>query len=226
MLPGQFIRCHDDPMSTLQPFVPTGIAVAGRPHAAEVLVSHFAPAPAAPPAAPAPTPFTFRVMLGLIGVLLAVLVSGFNEHVIEVELDDIQGAMGFSHDQGSWVTAIYEATEISAMAFAPWCGITFSIRRFAIAMIGLFAVLGAISPYAPDLPVLYVLRAVQGFAGGTLAAVADDGRPSLPAAQDQDPWARRLYAHRDLRAQYGHAARRLVLRISRLALGILGGDPL
>jgi MFS transporter, DHA2 family, multidrug resistance protein len=155
-------------MSTLQPFVPTGIAVAGRPHAAEVLVSHFAPAPAAPPAAPAPTPFTFRVMLGLIGVLLAVLVSGFNEHVIEVELDDIQGAMGFSHDQGTWVTAIYEATEISAMAFAPWCGITFSIRRFAIAMIGLFAVLGAISPYAPDLPVLYVLRAVQGFAGGTL----------------------------------------------------------
>ena len=87
-------------MSTLQPFVPTGIAVAGRPHAAEVLVSHLASAPAAPPAAPVPTPFTFRVMLGLIGVLLAVLVSGFNEHVIEVELDDIQGAMGFSHDQG------------------------------------------------------------------------------------------------------------------------------
>ena len=134
--------------------------------------------------------------------------------------------MGFSHDQGTWVTAIYEATEISAMAFAPWCGITFSIRRFAIAMIGLFAVLGAISPYAPDLPVLYVLRAVQGFAGGTLAAAADDGGTSLPAAQDQDPRARRLYAHRDLRAQYGHAARRLVLRISRLALGLLGGDPL
>ena len=155
-------------MSEVQPFVPTGAAVAGRPQTAEVRVSNRVSAPAAPPAAPVPTPFTFRVMLGLIGVLLAVLVSGFNEHVIEVELDDIQGVMGFSHDQGTWVTAIYEATEISAMAFAPWCGITFSIRRFAIGMIGLFAVLGAISPYAPDLPVLYVLRAVQGFAGGTL----------------------------------------------------------
>ena len=109
-----------------------------------------------------------RLTLGLIGVLIAVLVSGFNEHVIEVELDDIQGAMGFSHDQGTWVTAIYEATEISAMAFAPWCAITFSIRRFAIAMIALFAVIGAVAPYAPDLPLLYVLRAVQGFAGGTL----------------------------------------------------------
>jgi DHA2 family multidrug resistance protein len=107
-------------------------------------------------------------MLGLIGVLIAVLISGFNEHVIEVELDDIQGAMGFSHDQGTWVTAIYEATEISAMAFAPWCAITFSIRRFAIAMIALFALIGAFAPYAPSLPALYLLRAVQGFAGGAL----------------------------------------------------------
>jgi DHA2 family multidrug resistance protein len=155
-------------MSKLQPFVLTGAAVAGRPQTAEPRILSQVSAPAAPPAPQAPAPFTFRVMLGLIGVLIAVLVSGFNEHVIEVELDDIQGAMGFSHDQGTWVTAIYEATEISAMAFAPWCGITFSIRRFAIAMIGLFAVLGAVSPYAQNLPVLYVLRAVQGFAGGTL----------------------------------------------------------
>ena len=107
-------------------------------------------------------------MLGLIGVLIGVLVSGFNEHVIEVELDDIQGAMGFNHDQGTWVTAIYEATEISAMAFAPWCAITFSIRRFAITMVGIFALIGAVAPYAADLNTLYVLRAIQGFAGGAL----------------------------------------------------------
>ena len=158
-------------MSEVQSFAPTGSGLAGRPQTAEPRISGAAavvaapPVPAAPPALP---PFSARIVIGLVGVLLAVLVSGFNEHVIEVELGDIQGAMGFSHDQGSWVTAIYEATEVSAMAFAPWCGITFSIRRFAIAMIALFAFIGAVAPYATDLPMLYVLRAVQGFAGGTL----------------------------------------------------------
>jgi DHA2 family multidrug resistance protein len=151
----------------MQIFAQTGAALAG-PQITAPRMSSAAAAPSAPSTPPAPAAFTFRLMLGLIGVLIAVLVSGFNEHVVEVELDDIQGAMGFSHDQGSWITAIYEATEISAMAFAPWCAITFSIRRFGIAMIALFALVGAVAPYASNLPVLYVLRAVQGFAGGTL----------------------------------------------------------
>src|ERR1700722_18230783 len=66
-------------------------------------------------AAPAPAPFTFRLALGLIGVLVAVLVSGFNDHVIDVELADIRGAMGIGHDEGTWLTALYEAFEVSAM---------------------------------------------------------------------------------------------------------------
>ena len=164
-------------------------------------------------------------MLGLIGVLIAVLVSGFNEHVIEVELDDIQGAMGFSHDQGTWVTAIYEATEISAMAFAPWCGITFSIRRFAIAMVGLFAVLGAISPYAPNLPVLYVLRAMQGFAGGTLPPLLMTValRYLPPKIKIHGLGAYTLTA--TFGPNMGTPLGACVLRISRLAFGVLGGDP-
>ncbi len=155
-------------MSEVLPFIQTGTAVAGPPQTPGPLIAGPAFAPGPSPTPPPVPAFTLRIMLGLIGVLIAVLVSGFNEHVIEVELDDIQGAMGFSHDKGTWVTAIYEATEVSAMAFAPWCAITFSIRRFAIAMIALFALIGVVAPYASDLPVLYVLRAVQGFAGGTL----------------------------------------------------------
>jgi DHA2 family multidrug resistance protein len=113
-------------------------------------------------------PFTFRVAIGLIGVLIAVLVSGFNDHVIDVELTDIRGAMGIGHDEGTWLTALYEAFEVLAMAFAPWCAITFSIRRFAIAMVSLFALLAAVAPFLTDLPSFYTLRAVQGFAGGSL----------------------------------------------------------
>jgi MFS transporter, DHA2 family, multidrug resistance protein len=127
----------------------------------------------APPPRPAsgPAPFTLRVALGLVGVLTAVLVSGFNEHVTEVDLTDIRGVFGIGHDEGTWLTGLYEAFEVSAMAFAPWCAVTFSLRRFTIAMVGLLALTAAAAPFVPGLfglQGLFVLRAVQGWAGGCL----------------------------------------------------------
>jgi DHA2 family multidrug resistance protein len=100
---------------------------------------------------------------------MAVLVSGFNEHVTDIDLPDLRGALGISHDDGTWLTALYEAFQVSAMAFAPWCAVTFSLRRFTIAMICGFGALAAVAPYASGLPALYALRAVQGFAGGALS---------------------------------------------------------
>ncbi|MGY2437342.1 MFS transporter, partial [Escherichia coli] len=104
----------------------------------------------------------------LCGVLLAVLVSGFNENITKVALADIRGAMGFSVDDGSWIVALYSAMSVSAMAFAPWCAATFSLRRFALAMIGGFMVLGVLCPLAPNLQIFLLLRALQGLCGGAL----------------------------------------------------------
>ena len=139
-------------------------------------VSALALEPAASVASPAlpasgPAPFTVRVALGLVGVLTAVLVAGFNDHVTDVDLTDIRGVLGIGHDEGTWLSALYEAFQVAAMAFAPWCAVTFSIRRFTIAMVGLLALTAAVAPLVPGvfgLPGLYVLRAVQGWAGGCL----------------------------------------------------------
>jgi DHA2 family multidrug resistance protein len=105
---------------------------------------------------------------GLGGVLIAVLVSGLNDHVTGVNLVDIRGALGTGHDEGTWLSALYNAFQVSAMAFAPWCAVTFSLRRFTLTMTGLLALLAGLAPFMPNLPSLYVLRAVQGFAGGAL----------------------------------------------------------
>jgi DHA2 family multidrug resistance protein len=117
---------------------------------------------------PGPVPFTPRLAAGLVGVLTAVLVSGFNEHVTDIELADLRGKLGIGYDDGTWLTALYEAFQVCAMAFAPWCSVTFSLRRFTLAMISLFALLALLAPFAPTLPCLYTLRAIQGFAGGSL----------------------------------------------------------
>ncbi|AIG04077.1 major facilitator family transporter [Pseudomonas fluorescens] len=134
------------------------------------MTSLAAPAPlaAAKPAAVSPPVFGPRIIIGLVGVLLAVLVSGLNEMVTKVALADIRGALYIGFDEGTWLVAAYTATSVSAMAFAPWCSVTFSLRRFTLWAIGLFTLLGVLCPLAPNYESLLLLRTAQGLAGGAL----------------------------------------------------------
>ncbi|MBM7060575.1 MFS transporter [Pseudomonas sp. UL073] len=125
-------------------------------------------APAAATARPLAAPFGLRIVVGLLGVLLAVLVAGFNESVTKVALADIRGAMGIGHDEGTWLLALYAAPSVCAMAFAPWFSVTFSLRRFTLCAIAAFLLLGLLCPLAPNLASLMLLRALQGLAGGAL----------------------------------------------------------
>ena len=109
-----------------------------------------------------------RILTGLSGVLLAVILAGLNENVTKMALPDIRGALGISVDQGTWFVAVYAAASVCAMAFAPWCSVTFSLRRFTVAALAAFAVFGALCPFAPNLPVLLLLRTLQGLAGDAL----------------------------------------------------------
>lgn len=131
-----------------------------------VAVPVTAPAPAQ--AAPVATPFDLRIVVGLLGVLLAVLLSGFNENVTKIALTDIRGAMGIGHDEGTWLLALYAAGSVSAMAFAPWFAMTLSLRRFTLCAIAAFMLIGLLSPLAPNERVLMLLRAAQGLAAGAL----------------------------------------------------------
>ncbi len=101
-------------------------------------------------------------MVGLLGVLLASLTAGLNGHVTEIAMTDVRGALAIGHDEGTWLTVLYEATQVAAMAFAPWCSVTFSLRRFTLFAIGGFALLALLCPFAPNLESLLVLRTLQG----------------------------------------------------------------
>ncbi|KOC89509.1 MFS transporter, partial [Winslowiella iniecta] len=119
-----------------------------------------------PAAAPVPHPFTLRLALGLVGVLIAALTSGLNDRVSDIALADVRAALGISYDQGSWVIAVYQAAEVATMMIAPWFAVTFSLRRFAIGVSVGFAVTGALLPFAPDFNTVIALRVLQGIFGG------------------------------------------------------------
>jgi DHA2 family multidrug resistance protein len=130
-----------------------------------------APLVAPPPAVVTPLVFGPRIIIGLVGVLLAVLVSGLNEMVTKVALADIRGALAIGYDEGTWLVASYTATSVAAMALAPWCSVTFSLRRFTLCAISVFTLLGVLCPFAPNYESLLVLRTLQGLAGGALPPI-------------------------------------------------------
>jgi DHA2 family multidrug resistance protein len=109
-----------------------------------------------------------RLAIGLLGMLLASLLSILNEQVTAVALADIRGAFSIGVDDGTWLTALFEATNVATMVFAPWFGVTFTLKRFTIGAVLAVMFLGFLCPFAPNLLALYVLRALQGVAGGCL----------------------------------------------------------
>lgn len=111
---------------------------------------------------------TLRLAVGLIGMLLASLLAILNEQVTAVAMADIQGAFSIGHDDGTWLTALFEAANVSTMMFAPWFAVTFTLKRFSIGAVLATMFFGVLCPFAPNLHALYVLRVLQGIAGGCL----------------------------------------------------------
>jgi len=152
-------------MNTANPSITGTAEPQPAPSSAPVAVPQAQP-PVQQPAAQSELPL--RLAIGLLGMLLASLLAILNEQVTAVALADIRGAFSVGYDDGTWLTAIFEATNVATMVFAPWFGITFTLKRFTIGAVLAVMVLGFLCPFAPNLPALYVLRGLHGVACGCL----------------------------------------------------------
>lgn len=118
---------------------------------------------------PAPQPeFGLKIACGLLGVLLAAIISGLSERLPGLALVDISGAHGFGHDSTSWLNTAYSAGEIAVMPFATWFAITFSLRRFHLIMLSITLIFAAILPFMHSLPMMISVRLLQGITAGAL----------------------------------------------------------
>ncbi|SAL31426.1 major facilitator transporter [Caballeronia terrestris] len=101
-------------------------------------------------------------------MLLASLLAILNEQVTALAMTDVQGVFSIGHDDGTWLTTLFEAANVATMVFAPWFGITFTLKRFTIGAVIATMFFGFLCPFAPNLFTLYMLRVLQGIAGGCL----------------------------------------------------------
>src|SRR6202165_594303 len=105
---------------------------------------------------------------GLCGVLIAAITSEFNDQVTSVALSDVRGALGISHDAGTWIESLYVSAEIIGMAISPWLLVTFTLRRWTLFSVALCGVSSVLIPFSPNIGAIYALRLLQGLAGGLI----------------------------------------------------------
>src|ERR1700716_3321752 len=96
------------------------------------------------------------------------MTSEFNDQVTAIALTDVRGALGISHDSGTWIESLYVSAEIVGMAISPWMLVTFTLRRWTLFAIALCGVSSTLIPFSPNIEAIYALRLLQGLAGGMI----------------------------------------------------------
>jgi len=109
-----------------------------------------------------------KPLFGLVGILIAAMTSEFNDQVTAIALIDVRGALGISHDPGTWIESLYVWAEIVGMAISPWLAVTFTLRRWTLFAIALCGASSVLIPFGPNVEAIYALRLLQGLAGGLL----------------------------------------------------------
>src|ERR1700709_96818 len=109
-----------------------------------------------------------KPLFGLCGVLIAAITSEFNDQVTSVALSDVRGALGISHDAGTWIESLYVSAEIIGMAISPWLLMTFTLRRWTLFTIALCGASSVLIPFSANIEAIYALRLLQGLAGGLI----------------------------------------------------------
>ena len=110
------------------------------------------------------------VMTVCLGAFMAVL----DIQITNSSLAEIQGSLGATIDEGSWISTAYLITEIIVIPLTAWLASVFGFKLYLLASSAVFVVLSCCCATAQDLNSMIFYRAVQGFSGGALIPLAMD----------------------------------------------------
>lgn len=114
-------------------------------------------------------------------VALAAFMEILDISVANVALPHIAGDLSVSRDESTWVLTSYLVANAVIMPITGWLAGRFGRKRLFLSCIAAFTIVSLLCGLAPSLPVLVVLRALQGAAGGGLQptgqAILNDAFP-------------------------------------------------
>lgn len=120
------------------------------------------------------------VAAGSLGALMATL----DISITNSALPQIQGSVGATGTEGTWISTGYLMSEIVMIPLAAWLTRVFGLRNFLIANASLFVAFSVMCGLSTSLAMLIVARIGQGFTGGAMIPTAQTiVRSRLPPNQ-------------------------------------------
>jgi DHA2 family multidrug resistance protein len=108
------------------------------------------------------------VAAGTIGALMATL----DTSIVNASLPTIQGEIGASGAEGTWISTAYLVAEIVMIPMAAWLAQIFGLRSFLLIVTTLFTGFSMICGVSHDLGQMIIGRVGQGFTGGAMIPMA------------------------------------------------------
>lgn len=108
------------------------------------------------------------VAAGAIGSLMATL----DISIVNASLPTIQGEIGASASEGTWVATAYLVAEIVIIPLTGWLERVFGLKRFLLAAAILFTGFSIVCGTAGSLTTMIIGRIGQGFTGGAMIPTA------------------------------------------------------
>lgn len=129
-----------------------------------------APAPAA--VAPPPPPYVLRdgLAMAAVAVLLGIT-QGLGINLVNSNLTGVQGALGATATEASWLTTAYFATNISASVLLTKVRYQYGLRWFADVVIGMYLLLAVAHLFTQHLGSAVVVRAALGLAAAPISSL-------------------------------------------------------
>ena len=123
-------------------------------------------------AAPVQSRASLRDWIAFLGGSIGAFMAVLDIQITNSSLADIQGSLGASLDEGSWVSTGYLIAEIIVIPLTGWLGAVFGLRRYMLANAGMFLGFSILCGLATSLPEMILFRIGQGFTGGVLIPTA------------------------------------------------------
>ncbi len=133
---------------------------------------------------PAPARASARDWIAVYGAILGAFTAILDIQITNASLASIQGALGASTEEGSWISTAYLMAEIIVIPLTGWLGALIGLRRYLVANTLLFVGFSLACALSSSLHEMILFRAGQGFTGGVLIPTAISiVRGRLPKSQ-------------------------------------------
>ena len=107
-----------------------------------------------------------------VSVIMPTFMEVLDTTIANVALNHIAGSMSASYSQATWVLTSYLISNAVVLPLTAWLGNRFQRKRFLLFCILLFTVSSLLCGLSVNLPMLLVMRIIQGIGGGALAPIS------------------------------------------------------